>query len=118
MYKTEEASASIWYNKEKGMLERRDTKRIEVKAPITLSVEDLEVKTQMINYSGHGALFKIDAEDRDKVFTDDLGKEATFVLKIKDQPVREYTGEIIRFFFQGENKYIALRFWDDYKEVE
>jgi hypothetical protein len=106
------------YNKEKVMLERRDTKRVEVNAPITLSVEDFEVRSQMINYSEHGALFKIHPEDREKVYTDDLGKEAIFVLKIKDQPDREYTGEIIRFFFQGEDKYIALRFWDAYRELQ
>jgi hypothetical protein len=104
-------------NKDIGMLERRDTKRIEISAPITLHVEDFEVKTQMINYSEHGALFKVEADDRDNVSTEDLGKEAIFVLKIKDQRDREYTGEIIRFFFQGEDKYIALRFWDPYREL-
>jgi hypothetical protein len=99
------------------MLERRDTKRIELTTPITLCVEELEVRTRMLNYSDDGALFKIDPADENKVSTDDLGKEATFVLKVKNKPDREYTGEIIRFFFQGDDKYIALRFWDPYREL-
>ncbi len=99
------------------MLERRDTKRVEITAPVTLCVEDFEVDTQMINYSDDGALFRIDAEDREKVSTNDLGKDATFVLKMKNRQDREYTGEIIRFFYKGDDKYIALRFWEPYREL-
>ncbi len=99
------------------MLDRRDSKRVEITAPVALCVEDFEVNTQMINYSDDGALFRINAEDREKVSTNDLGKDATFVLKVKNNPDREYTGEIIRFFFKGDDKYIALRFWESYREL-
>jgi hypothetical protein len=100
------------------MLERRDAKRIELTTPVTLSVEDLEVKTRMINYSAAGALFRIDPSDQDKVSVGVLGKDAVFVLKVKNKPDREYTGEIIRFYYQGEEKYIALRFWESYRELD
>jgi len=99
------------------MLERRDTKRFEIITPVALCVEDFVVNAQMINYSDDGALFRINVEDQEKVSTNDLGKDATFVLKIKNSPDREYTGEIIRFFFKGDDKYIALRFWEPYREL-
>jgi hypothetical protein len=99
------------------MLERRDTKRVEIITPVALCVEDLEVNAQMINYSDDGALFRINTEDQEKVSTDDLGKDATFVLKTKNSPDREHTGEIIRFFFKGDDKYVALRFWEPYREL-
>ncbi len=103
--------------REQRMQERRDTKRIDLTASITLQVEDLEVMAQMVNYSDDGALFRIETSDHDKIATDILGKDATFVLKLKDNPGREYTGEVIRFFFKGEDKYIALRFWEPYREI-
>ena len=99
------------------MLERRDSRRIDLTATVALWVEDLEVKTQMINYSADGALFRILASDHDKVSTETLGKDAVFVLKVKNKPDREYTGEVIRFFFKGEEKFIALRFWEPYREL-
>jgi hypothetical protein len=99
------------------MLERRDAKRIDLTMPVALWVEDLEVKTRMINYSDDGALFRIEPSDHDKVSTETLGRDAVFVLKVKNKPDREYTGEVIRFFFKGEDKYIALRFWEPYREL-
>jgi hypothetical protein len=99
------------------MIERRGTKRIRISAPVDLCVEDFEVNAQMIDYSDHGALFRIAVEDREKVSAEDLGKDAIFVLKIKNSPDREYTGEIIRFFFKGDDRYIALRFWEPYREL-
>jgi hypothetical protein len=39
------------------------------------------------------------------------------VLRLKTSPDREYTGEIIRFFFKGQDKFIALRFWKKYREL-
>ena len=98
------------------MLERRDAKRVEIITSVALCVEDFEVNTQMINYSDDGALFRINTEDQEKVSTDDLGKDATFVLKIENNPEREYTGEIIRFYLKGDDKYIALRFWEPQRE--
>ena len=71
----------------------------------------------MVNYSDQGALFRVAAKDQERVNTGELGKEATFVLKVKNKADREYTGEIIRFFVRGKDKYIALRFWDGYREL-
>jgi hypothetical protein len=101
----------------KQMLERRDAKRIHLTTNVALRVDGQAVRTQMINYSDDGALFRIDSVDHDKVSTETLGKDAVFVLKIKDKPDREYTGEVIRFFFRGDDKYIALRFWEPYREL-
>jgi hypothetical protein len=102
---------------ERDLLERRDAKRVDINTPVTLCMEDFEVDTWMINYSKHGALFRVVPKDQDRVSTDELGKDATFVLKVKDKPDRRYTGEIIRFYRRGEDKYIALRFWDGYEEL-
>jgi hypothetical protein len=99
------------------MLERRDSRRIDLTTTVTLWVNDLEVKTRMINYSDDGALFRIEPSDHDKVSADTLGRDAVFVLKVKNKPDREYTGEIIRFFYKGEDKFIALRFWEPYREL-
>jgi hypothetical protein len=99
------------------MYERRETRRVDVNTSITLSVEGLAVRSQLVNFSNDGALFKIQEVDEQKITTMDLGKQATFVLKLKSSPDREYTGEIIRFFFKREDKYIALRFWKKYREV-
>ena len=99
------------------MLERRETRRVDVKTSVSLSVEGLAITGQMVNFSNDGALFRISKGDQEKVSTMDLGKQATFVLKLKSSPDREYTGEIIRFFFQGEHKHIALRFWRKYREL-
>ena len=99
------------------MFERRDTKRVEITTPVALCVEEFEVNARMINHSDNGALFRINSEDQQKVSADDLGKDAIFVLKIKNSPDREYTGEIIRFFFKGDDKYVALRFWEPYREL-
>ena len=99
------------------MLERRDARRIDLTVPVALQVGDEEVKAYMINYSDDGALFRIEPSDHDKVSTETLGADAVFVLKVKDKPDREYTGEVIRFFFKGEDKFIALRFWESYREL-
>jgi hypothetical protein len=117
MYKIPEFQVAWGSSKGKQMLERRDTKRIDLTTTVALWVDDVEVKAQMMNYSDDGALFRVLASDHGKVSTDTLGKDAVFVLKVKNKPDREYTGEIIRFFFKGEDKFIALRFWEPYREL-
>jgi hypothetical protein len=117
VYKTPAFQLAWESSKGKQMLERRDSKRIDLTTIVALSVDDIEVKTQMINYSDDGALFRIIASDHDKVSTETLGKDAVFVLKVKNKPDRKYTGEVIRFFFKGEEKFIALRFWEPYREL-
>jgi hypothetical protein len=99
------------------MFERREAKRVDVNTPITLTIDSLSVKSRLINFSNDGALFKIHKADEAKISTMDLGKEATFVLKLKSSPDRQYTGEVIRFFYKREDKYIALRFWKRYREL-
>jgi hypothetical protein len=99
------------------MLERRESRRVDLNTSISLSIEGLIVNGQLINFSTDGALFKIHKADEQKISTMDLGKQATFVLRLKSSPDREYTGEIIRFFFQRDDKYIALRFWKRYREL-
>jgi hypothetical protein len=99
------------------MDERRGTRRVDVNTSVQLSIEGLVVSGQLLNFSNDGALFKISRVDAPRVSTMDLGKQATFVLKLKSSPDREYTGEVIRFFFQREDKHIALRFWRKYREL-
>lgn len=99
------------------MLERREARRINLSSPVVLRVGELEVRTRMINYSDDGALFLIEPPDHGKVSTESLGREAVFVLKVKNKPDREYRGEIIRSFFRDQDKYIALRFWEPYREL-
>ena len=99
------------------MLERRDAKRIHLNVPVVLRIDEREIKTQMINFSEDGALFLVEPSDHDKVSPDTLGSDAVVVLKVKNKPDREYTGEVIRFFFKGQDRYIALRFWEPYREL-
>jgi hypothetical protein len=117
VYKRPDFQVAWGSSKGKPMLERRDSRRVDLSMIIALRVDDLEVRTQMINYSDDGALFRIQPSDHDKVSTNTLGKDAVFVLKVKNRPDREYTGEVIRFFFKGEDKFIALRFWEPYREL-
>jgi hypothetical protein len=99
------------------MLERREARRIDFIMPVIIRMDDLEVKSRMINYSDDGALFRVEPSDRDKVSTEILGKDADFLLKVKNKPERKYTGEVIRFYVRGIEKYFALRFWEPYREL-
>jgi hypothetical protein len=100
------------------MLERRESRRVDVNTSISLSIDGMTVSGQLVNFSNDGALFKIQRSDAQKISTMDLGKQAIFVLRLKSSPDREYTGEIIRFFYQRDDKYIALRFWRKYRELQ
>jgi len=99
------------------MLERRESRRVDLNTVVPLMIEGEPVNSQLINFSNEGALFKIQKPDAQRISTMDLGKEATFVLRLKTSPDREYTGEIIRLFFKGRDKFIALRFWRRYREL-
>ena len=98
------------------MEDRRDTSRVEINHPISLKIDDQQVAATLCNLSAHGALVAL-AEDDDSVDSSVLGLEATFVIKPKGQATRKYTGELIRFYFQNNVPYIALRFWKPYVEV-
>lgn len=99
------------------MIERRDKKRIQVDTPLVVSLDGLQLNTHMVDISDDGTLLRIEQEHRAKVSTMDLGKDATFVVRVKGGSSRRYTGEVIRFFIKGEDKYIALRFWEGYEEL-
>jgi hypothetical protein len=99
------------------MLERRESRRVDLNTLVPLTIEGGPVNSQLVNFSNEGALFRIRKPDAQRISTMDLGKEATFVLRLKTSPDREYTGEIIRFFFKGQDKFIALRFWKKYREL-
>lgn len=99
------------------VMERREKQRARVDTPLLISVDGQQLKTQMLDMSEHGTLLRIDASCRDRVTTQDLGKDASFVVRVKGGASRKYTGEIIRFFVKGQDKYIAVRFWEGYQEL-
>jgi hypothetical protein len=99
------------------MEERRGKTRVRVNSPVSISLDGLALDTLMVDLSDDGALLRVSPDYRGKISTMDLGKEATFVVRIKGGSSRRYTGEVIRFFIRGEDKYIALRFWEGYQEL-
>lgn len=99
------------------MIERRDKRRIQVDTPLVITLDGLQISARMLDISEDGSLLRIEPDCRDKVSTMDLGKDATFVVRVKGGSSRRYTGEVIRFFIRGEDKHIALRFWEGYEEL-
>ena len=91
---------------------------MELNAPLSLSIEDQKVRGKLMNLSKDGALFRVEEMDADSVTEMHLGLDARFVLKPRSAPRREYTGELIRLYFQSGDKYLALRFWKKYRELE
>ena len=98
------------------MEERRESARVSINHSITLEIDDQSVKATLCNLSPQGALVALDGEDHD-VDAGVLGLDATFVIKPKGRPPRKYTGELIRFYFQDNTPYVALRFWKPYVEL-
>ncbi len=99
-------------------MEKRQAKRIELNAPINLSIEDQKVRGKLMNLSNDGALFRVEKVDADSVTEMHLGLDARFELKPRSSPRREYTGELIRLYYQSDEKYLALRFWKKYRELK
>lgn len=99
------------------MEERRGKTRVRVNRPVSISLDGLTLDTLMLDLSDDGALLRVSPAHRVKVSTMDLGKQATFVVRIKGGSHRRYTGEVIRFFIKDEDKYFALRFWEGYQEL-
>lgn len=99
------------------MIERREKIRIRVNTPVVISLEGQQLNTHMMDISADGSLLRIDPACRAQVSTKDLGKEATFVVRVKGGASRKYTGEVIRFFVKDDDKYIALRFWEGYQQL-
>ena len=99
------------------MAERRDTSRVELNHPISLQIDDQQISGTLCNLSAQGALVAVSEKDSDRIDADLLGQDAKFVIKPKGQPARKYTGELIRFYFQDDTPYVALRFWKSYEEI-
>ncbi len=98
--------------------ERRESGRINVDTPLKITVAQRVVMARLINLSRHGALLSLAPADEQKVSDLDLGSDARFLIKPRERPAREYTGEIIRLYYRGGMKCIALRFWESYREIE
>jgi hypothetical protein len=98
------------------MMERRNTTRVAVNAPCTFSIDGRDVHAHLVDLSDQGALFRVGSGTPPDVTTDDLGMEATFTLR-SSKPARQYTGEMIRLFNRGPERFVALRFWKKYREV-
>ncbi len=98
------------------MAERREVPRIPVEKEVILSLRGRSVPGRVEDLSDIGARLRILADRADAVTDDDLGEDVVFVLDIFTPP-REYTGELIRRYFDGGVQHIALRFWRKYREL-
>jgi hypothetical protein len=72
--------------------------------------------TQLVDLSDEGALFRLGADGEPSISTDDLGADATFLVS-SPLPARQYTGEMIRLFNRGSERFVALRFWKKPREM-
>ena len=98
------------------MVNRRNTPRVAVNEQCMLSVNGREVPAVLVDLSDEGALFRLDTTGRDTVDSDDLGFDASFLLRSLS-PVRMYTGEMIRLFSRDGTRFVALRFWKKHAEA-
>ncbi|MBA7549345.1 hypothetical protein ES705_41825 [subsurface metagenome] len=98
-------------------MERRESDREELDLQVEILMEDGAIMCTLINLSETGALLRIYPEQNGTVTNDNLGEDVNFVLKQASTANREYTGEIIRLFYKDNAEFIALRFWEKYKEL-
>jgi len=98
-------------------MERREYNREELGFQVEISMEDGTIMCTLINLSEVGALLRINPEQKRTLTNDNLGEDVNFVLKQESAVDREYTGEIIRLFYKDNAEFIALRFWEKYKEL-
>ncbi|HEB09918.1 hypothetical protein LCGC14_3004230 [marine sediment metagenome] len=98
-------------------MERRESNREELGFQVEISMEDGAIMCTLINLSEVGALLRINPEQNGIPTNDNLGEDVNFVLKQASAVDREYTGEIIRLFYKDNAEFIALRFWEKYKEL-
>ena len=98
-------------------MERREYNREELGFQVEISTEDGTIMCTLINLSEVGALLRINPEQKRTLTNDNLGEDVNFVLKQESAVDREYTGEIIRLFYKDNAEFIALRFWEKYKEL-
>ena len=100
------------------MDDKRTARRVPIGHQVALVVEDEPITGTLVNLSVTGALFAFEGETREEVDPTILGLDATFTIKPKGKPARLYTGELVRFYVREERSYVALRFWNKYKELE
>ncbi|MBA7638225.1 hypothetical protein ES703_45878 [subsurface metagenome] len=98
-------------------MEKRESAREELNVAVQISIDDKNTGCTLINISVAGALLRTDPRYQNDITDEDLGEEAIFILNHPSLSKREYTGEIIRMFYKGDEKYFALRFWEKYKEL-
>jgi hypothetical protein len=98
------------------MLNRRNTPRVEMNLPCTLSLTGRDVPCVLVDLSGEGALFKVAASGGGTAGSEELGLGAGFGLRTFS-PARQYTGEMIRLFSRDGARFVALRFWKKYREA-
>lgn len=99
------------------MEERRESSRVALDFPISLQIDDQKVEGTLCNLSTQGALVALSAEHSERADAEILGLDASFTIKPTGEPTRKYTGELIRFYFQGDTAYLVLRFWKPYEEL-
>jgi hypothetical protein len=99
------------------MNEKRTAARIKINHPVTLRIDGDSVVGVLSDLSKAGALFVVDEADRDKLDSEVLGLDATFVIKPRGKLARRYTGEIVRFYLRDGKMHIALRFWKPFEEL-
>jgi hypothetical protein len=98
-------------------MEKRESARHGTDVPVRVTVQDKEVGCRLVNLSADGALLRVDAVHEGELTDGDLGEDAQFVLRLRSSTDRLYTGEIIRLFYRDESKFVALRFWEEYREI-
>ena len=98
-------------------MERRESNREKLDLQVEISMEDGAIMCTLIDLSEVGALLRVTSEQKGIVTDDNLGEDINFVLKQASTAEREYTGEIIRLFYKDNAEFIALRFWEKYKEL-
>ena len=99
------------------MNDKRTAARIHLDHPVALVIDDETITGRLVNLSSTGALFSFDGDERHKVDPGILGLDGTFKIKPKGKNTRLYTGELVRFFVRDGLSFVALRFWNTYKEV-
>ena len=99
------------------MRNRRSSKRVSINHTIQVDLEGMILSTTLVDISRDGALLALSETEREKVSDKDLGRKVSFRIKPKARPVRQYTGEVIRLYYQDAKPYLAVRFWEKYKEL-
>lgn len=99
------------------MNDKRTAKRIHLDHPVALKIDDESVTGRLVNLSSTGALFAFEGEARSSVDPSVLGMDGSFRIRPKGKPMREYTGELVRFYVREQTSFVALRFWSKYREI-